>query len=226
MQPPRRSASSIVRLIAFGFFVSAGCVGLFTAWYFSRDREGGRLFHESSANSGEGGDEEALGSQIYGALGSGSVLWNRVPSRVVRRTFVDVESGTEVSEESAYFDVGEGEGENLVSALQEEGALNDILLVRKHKVELQEGKVLEKGRLAAPLGKKDVSGLRGVASGLKLPAPAPRFIETPASTASWKPLEIPTRPADWVAPQYVIPGERESSKPEHPSLAVSKIASL
>jgi len=141
---------------------------------------------------------------------------------------VDVESGAEVSEESAYFDVSESEGEDLASALREEGIMNDVLLVRKHKLE-QSGK--ENFAAANAPGKKSASrGVRGSLSSKKAPVallpPPLETLEKAIQSTAWEPLVIPTRPSGWVAPQYVVAGERESSKPEHPSLEVSKISSL
>lgn len=214
------------------------------ALYFNRGtvlRGGSPSFHGEVASGvleggveGQLGASAPLGSQVSEALGSGSVLWNRVPSRVVRRTFVDVESGAEVLEESAYFDVGESEGEELAAALEKEGRVDDVLLVRKHRLG-QSGKGGEVEEAAVPSAGKPATVAAAAAvvvGGKRPPAPpvqvvAPAAAAAPASIPSaWAPLTIPTRPTDWVGPQRVVVGERESSQPEHPSLEVNKISSL
>ena len=140
----KSGATSAARLVAIGFFVAAALVGLCTAYYFRAPPSRQQLFSLAplpQADQAGQPSDVPLGGHLSRALGAGSVLWGRTPSKLVRRSFVDQGSGLEVVEESAYFDVPQGEGEELVSAVQAEqaastsaGKVDDIVLLRKRKV--------------------------------------------------------------------------------------------
>jgi len=196
-------------------------------------------------------------------------MWEHAPSRVVRRRFTDQSSGLEVLEESAYFDVPEGEGEDLAAAVRAEqeartgtpggGRIDDIVLLRKRKVgaakagkaeaeaEVEaeaEEEVQRQGAAAAAAvalsprrksatGSGGAGGVRGgspaeprgASSGKGVgAAAAPQAAAQAAAAPAWEPLEIPTRPSDWVPAQRVLAGER--ALPPSTALADSTISSL
>ena len=144
MQSRAAPGPSIPRLIATSFFFCAALVGLGTLLYFGGRAPSSSLRHGAGAAGGEprsaaaAAHGAALGSHVSHALGASSVLSAFTPSRVVRRTFRDEASGAEVTEESAYFDVPEGEGEALAAAVRREqqgkGAGLDEILLRKARV--------------------------------------------------------------------------------------------
>jgi hypothetical protein len=224
-------------LIAISFFISAALLGLVILAYFgnlgSRPLRGAA----SSALSPLPG-APPLGAHVSSALGVNSVLSGRTPSRVLRRTFRDEASGAEVVEESAYFDVPQGEGEALAAAVKREqealGTGLDEILLRKAVT----GGFLEGGEgeePAAPPPPPLPPPLPPPPPPPPAAAAAPRPLRAAAAAAAaaappdaseWVPLTIPTRPASWVAPQRAIPGEREGVPASSPPLAASLAASL
>ena len=239
MHPAKAPAgSAIPRLIATSFFLSAALLGLFMLSYFHAKQQASspslRSLSPSLSNLVSGA---ALGSQVADALGPASVLAARTPSRIVRRTFRDEATGAEVLEESAYFEVPEGEGEALADAVRrEQEALPtglDEILLRKARVGRAEAAHIEQPPVDASV--EPPPALASVLAPVltqppppqpPAPRPPPAKRGAAAPSTAWAPLDIPTRPASWVAPQRLVPGEREGVPPNSEGLVASLAASL
>lgn len=154
----------------------------------------------------------SFGESLSSAL-RGAILGARVPTKIVRRSFRDEETGALVEEEAAYFSVPEGEGAGIADALRaEQESLEESGLGATAVDEI----VLRRARASF---EEDIDRVAevGVEGGDSPPpsevaAPAPATVLKPAA---WAPLDIPTRPSDWVAPQRLVPNEREAVPASH-----------
>ena len=215
---------------------------------------GGHGGHEHAAGHihGDGGDAAAVepdalaaGVDVLASLGEGlsvalrgAVLGHRIPSKVVRRSFRDEDTGALVEEEAAYFSVPEGEGSELADALRTEqealvGSGRDAVTVDEIVLRLARasegsgsgsgsgngsGRAVEEGASEEETGSEETgseetgSEEAGAVSstGSEETEPAAPLTVATAEIIEWKQLVIPTRPGDWVKPEYLMPGERES----------------
>ena len=180
----------------------------------------GHSQHDGHAAHNTDSESSALaaGVDVLASLGEGlsvalrgAVLGARIPTKIVRRSFRDEETGALVEEESAYFSVPEGEGNALADSLRAE----QVDLVKSgHAASAVDEIVL---RLARASTQQHNSGGGGIVTSEKdeekkeeeVDIVAPAIIESQPVSA-WKQLDIPTRPSEWVKPQYFLPGERES----------------
>ena len=183
----------------------------------------GHVTHNTDT-AGSESNALAAGVDVLASLGEGlsvalrgAVLGARIPTKVVRRSFRDEETGALVEEESAYFSVPEGEGNALADSLRAEqvdlvnsghaaSAVDEIVLRLARATTTQQEHESHGGDGSEEEEVKDEEKEVETPSTAIL---APAIIES-RPVSAWKQLDIPTRPSEWVKPQYFLPGERES----------------